>query len=242
MSLNRVEPGAAIRPRTGRRAKIVATLGPSCDQEPLFRELVRAGVDVARLNFSHGTHDQKLKLIDMVRKVSEEEGKPLCILADLQGPKIRTGRLKNRLPVHLLAGQKLTITPRQVPGTSSLISTTFPTLAENLEPGARILLSDGLIELRVKAIHGEDVECEVINGGMLGEHKGINLPGIAVRVPSLTEKDEEDSEVRDPERSRRDRRFFCADSEGYRAGARAAGGPGIGDLDYCQAGEAPGHR
>jgi pyruvate kinase len=158
----------------------------------LFRELVRAGVDVARLNFSHGTHDQKLKLIEMVRKVSGEEGKPLCILADLQGPKIRTGRLKNRLPVHLLAGQKLTITAREVPGTSSLISTTFPTLAENLEPGARILLSDGLIELRVKAIHGEDVECEVINGGMLGEHKGINLPGIPVRVPSLTKKDEED--------------------------------------------------
>ena len=177
-----------------RRAKIVATLGPSCSTETVFRELVRAGLDVARLNFSHGTHPEKLKLIEMVRKVSREEGKPICILGDLQGPKIRTGRLKNRIPVQLKAGQKLTITPRDIAGTATLIATTFPTLAENLEPGARILLSDGLIELYVTAVHGQDTECEVINGGMLGEHKGINLPGIPVRVPSLTAKDEEDLE------------------------------------------------
>jgi pyruvate kinase len=177
-----------------RRAKIVATLGPSCSTEAVFRELLRAGLDVARLNFSHGTHPEKLKLIEMVRKVSREEGKPICILGDLQGPKIRTGRLKNRIPVQLKAGQRLTITPRDIAGTSTLIATTFPTLAENLEPGARILLSDGLIELYVVAVHGLDTECEVINGGMLGEHKGINLPGIPVRVPSLTAKDEEDLE------------------------------------------------
>ncbi len=177
-----------------RRAKIVATLGPASSNETTFRELVRAGLDVARLNFSHGTQPEKLKLIEMVRKVAREEGKYICILGDLQGPKIRTGRLKNRIPVQLKAGQHLTITPRDIPGTSTLIGTTFPTLAENLEAGARILLSDGLIELRVLGIHGEDVECEVINGGMLGEHKGINLPGIPVRVPSLTEKDEVDLE------------------------------------------------
>ena len=177
-----------------RRAKIVGTLGPATTSEGTFRELIRAGLDVARLNFSHGTHPEKLKLIEMVRKVGREEGKHVCILGDLQGPKIRTGRLKNRIPVQLKAGQRLTITPRDILGTSTVISTTFPTLAENLEPGARILLSDGLIELRVVEIPGEDVECEVINGGMLGEHKGINLPGIPVRVPSLTEKDEEDLE------------------------------------------------
>jgi len=177
-----------------RRAKIVATLGPASNNEVTFRELVRAGLDVARLNFSHGTHPEKLKLIEMVRKVSREENKNICILGDLQGPKIRTGRLKNRTPVQLKSGQKLTITPRDILGTSSVIATTFPTLAENLEAGARILLSDGLMELRVVAVHGEDVECEVINGGMLGEHKGINLPGIPVRVPSLTDKDAEDLE------------------------------------------------
>jgi pyruvate kinase len=177
-----------------RRAKIVGTLGPASSNEATFRELVRAGLDVARLNFSHGTQPEKLKLIEMVRKVAKEEGKPICILGDLQGPKIRTGRLKNRIPVQLKAGQNLIITPRDIPGTGTVISTTFPTLAENLEPGARILLSDGLIELRVLDIPGEDVECEVINGGTLGEHKGINLPGMAVRVPSLTEKDEKDLE------------------------------------------------
>lgn len=192
MSFSLVDPSSADRPEPRRRAKIVATLGPSCNQEPVFRELVRAGLDVARLNFSHGAQAEKLKLIQMVRKVAREEGKFICILGDLQGPKIRTGRLKNRIPVQLKAGQKLTITPRDVAGTSTLIGTTFPTLAENLEPGARILLSDGLIELHVTGLHGQDVECEVINGGMLGEHKGINLPGIPVRVPSLTTKDEED--------------------------------------------------
>ncbi len=177
-----------------RRAKIVATLGPASSNETIFRELLRAGLDVARLNFSHGTLPEKLKLIEMVRKISREEKRTVCILGDLQGPKIRTGRLKNRIPVQLKAGQRLTITPRDILGTSTVIATTFPTLAENLEPGARILLSDGLIELRVVEIPGEEVECEVINGGMLGEHKGINLPGIPVRVPSLTEKDEEDLE------------------------------------------------
>ena len=192
MSFTLMEPGLPADQR--RRAKIVATLGPSSNQEVVFRELLRAGLDVARLNFSHGTHPEKLKLIEMVRKVSREEGKPVCILGDLQGPKIRTGRLKNRMPVQLKAGQRLTITPRDMAGTSTLIGTTFPTLAENLEPGARILLSDGLIELYVVAVHGLDTECEVINGGMLGEHKGINLPGIPVRVPSLTAKDEEDLE------------------------------------------------
>jgi pyruvate kinase len=177
-----------------RRAKIVATLGPASSNETIFRELLRGGLDVARLNFSHGTLPEKAKLIEMVRKIAREERKSVCILGDLQGPKIRTGRLKNRIPVQLKAGQRLTITPRDILGSSTVIATTFPTLAENLEPGARILLSDGLIELRVLQIPGEEVECEVINGGMLGEHKGINLPGIAVRVPSLTEKDEEDLE------------------------------------------------
>jgi pyruvate kinase len=177
-----------------RRAKIVGTLGPASNTEATFRGLVRAGLDVARLNFSHGTHPEKLALIQMVRKVAQEENRYICILGDLQGPKIRTGRLENRKPVQLEAGQNLTITPRDVPGNSSVISTTFRTLAENLEAGARILLSDGLIELRVVAVTGDDVECQVVNGGMLGENKGINLPGIPVRVPSLTEKDEEDLE------------------------------------------------
>ena len=111
-----------------RRAKIVATLGPASNSEPVFRELVRAGIDVVRLNFSHGTHDEKLALIQMIRKVSREERKPLCILGDLQGPKIRTSKLKDHQPVLLKAGAlRLTITPRDVPGTAALVGTTFKT-------------------------------------------------------------------------------------------------------------------
>ena len=201
-TLTNTEPmttdAAAYNPFTAtgalRRAKIVGTLGPASNSEATFRALVRAGLDVARLNFSHGTQEDKLKLIEMIRKVSAEEAKPICLLADLQGPKIRTGKLENRTPVTLEAGQVLTITPRDILGNKDRIATTFTTLAENLDPGARILLSDGLIELHVIRIVGDEVECAVINGGLLGESKGINLPGIAVKVPSLTEKDAEDLE------------------------------------------------
>src|ERR1700712_900062 len=184
-----VHPGMPLR-----RAKIVATLGPVSSSEEVFRQLVRAGLDVARLNFSHGSHEQKQELINMVRKVAVEENKPICILADLQGPKIRTGVLVDHKPVQLVAGKLLTITPEQIEGTAERVSTVFTTLAENLTPGDQILLSDGLIELRVREIQGADVVCEIINGGTLGEKKGINLPGIAIKVPSLTEKDEEDLE------------------------------------------------
>lgn len=178
-----------------RRGKIVCTIGPASNSEAMLRDLMQAGMDVCRLNFSHGTHEEMAPLIERIRKVAEEvAGRTICILADLQGPKIRTGRLKFRTPVALKTGSKVTITPRDVAGTSTIISTTFPTLAHDVFPGARILLSDGLIELRVRAVKGDDVECEVINGGFLGEHKGINLPGIAISVPSLTEKDEKDLE------------------------------------------------
>jgi pyruvate kinase len=108
-----------------RRAKIVATLGPASNTEPVFRNLVRAGVDVVRLNFSHGTHEEKLALIQMIRKVSREERKALCIMADLQGPKIRTSKLKDHQAVLLKTGQRLTITPRDCPGTASMVGTTF---------------------------------------------------------------------------------------------------------------------
>ena len=181
-------------PSGGRRAKIVATLGPASNTEATFRDLVRAGLDVARLNFSHGSHEQKTELIAMVRKVAKEEGKPICILADLQGPKIRTGKLVGNKPVLLVAGNRLVITPETIEGTTERVSTVFTTLAENLNPGDQILLSDGLIELRVVEIAGADVVTEIVNGGMLGENKGINLPGVAIKVPSLTEKDEIDLE------------------------------------------------
>jgi pyruvate kinase len=160
----------------------------------MIRDLARSGMDVARLNFSHGTHEEHARVIERIRRVAAKEQRPIAILQDLQGPKIRTGRLKYRTPVPLVKGSRVTITPRDVSGTATVISTTFPTLAREVEPGSRILLSDGLIELRVVKVSGDEVEAYVVNGGMLGEHQGINLPGAAVGVPSLTDKDKKDLE------------------------------------------------
>jgi pyruvate kinase len=175
-----------------RRAKIICTIGPASDSEACIRDLMQLGMDVARLNFSHGTHAEHARRINRLRRAARRLKRTLCILQDLQGPKIRTGRLKGGQPVMLESGARLTIRPRAVAGTAALISTDFPGLAREVEPGARILLSDGRIELKVIAIHGADVECEVLNGGVLAEQQGINLPGAALSIPALTEKDKED--------------------------------------------------
>jgi len=175
-----------------RRAKIVCTIGPASDTEEMIRELMLRGMNVARLNFSHGSHQDHARVIQRLRKVASELGRTICILQDLQGPKIRTGRLKDHKAVALQTGQSVTITPRDIMGTADLISTTYQGLAGDVQAGDRILLSDGRIELSVTQVSRSDVVCEVLNGGMLGEHQGINLPGTNVSIPSLTEKDEED--------------------------------------------------
>ena len=186
---NRVRRGS-----TERRAKIVCTIGPASNSEEMIRQLMLSGMDVARLNFSHGTHDDHSKVIELLRKVAGELGRTICILQDLQGPKIRTGRLADRLPIALSKGHTVTITSRDVMGTSDVISTTYKNLAGDVMPGERILLSDGRIEMIVREVRNGDVICEVLNGGLLGEHQGINLPGTNVSIPSLTEKDELDLE------------------------------------------------
>ena len=177
-----------------RRAKIIATIGPSSNTEAVLRDLLRLGMDVARVNFSHGSHEEHARNIDRIRRAARKEGRTVCILQDLQGPKIRTGRLKSHEPVLLETGSRVTITPKDVLGTATVIATTFTGLAREVGPGARILLSDGLIELRVRARRGQDLECDVINGGLLAEHQGINLPGAALSIPALTEKDRNDLE------------------------------------------------
>jgi pyruvate kinase len=177
-----------------RRAKIICTIGPACCSEAAMRDLLRQGMDIARLNFSHGTHEDHAHSIQRLRRAAQREHRTVCILQDLQGPKIRTGLLEQRKPVLLKAGSIVTITPSDAPGNATRISTIFPDLARELSPGARILLSDGLIELSVRSTRGKDVLCNVINGGMLGEHKGINLPGVALSIPALTEKDRKDLE------------------------------------------------
>jgi len=175
-----------------RHSKIVCTIGPASRSPRIIERLLRAGMDVARLNFSHGSHANHAECIAILRAAAMHLHKPIAILADLQGPKIRTGPLAGGAPVILRAGQKFVITTARVLGDSTRVSTVFKPLPREVHRGDRILLSDGLIELRVVQVRDRDVICEVVNGGALGENKGINLPGIKLRVPALTPKDRED--------------------------------------------------
>jgi pyruvate kinase len=158
----------------------------------MVRKLIQAGMDVARLNFSHGTHEEHAQGFAMIREAALALGKPIAILADLQGPKIRTGALAGGGTVLLRAGQKFVITTAKVLGDSTRVNTTFHPMTREVKRGDRILLSDGLIELRVERTSHAEVTCQVVNGGILGEHKGINLPGVKLRVPALTDKDRAD--------------------------------------------------
>jgi pyruvate kinase len=169
----------------------------------MIHKLIRAGMDVARLNFSHGTQAEHAQSFAMLREAAAALEKPLAILADLQGPKIRTGVLAGGGTVTLRTGQKFIITTARVLGDSTRVSTTFYPLPREVKPGDCVLLSDGLIELRVEKVHRQEVTCQVVNGGVLGEHKGINLPGVKLHVPALTPKD------------RRDLRFALAHGADY---------------------------
>ncbi|MBI5244369.1 MAG: pyruvate kinase [Elusimicrobia bacterium] len=175
-----------------RFAKIVCTLGPASRSPETIEALVRAGMDAARLNFSHGTHEEHARTIRAVRAVGRKLEKSLAIIADLQGPKIRTGPLAGGKNVELTAGQEFAITSKRVAGGPACVSTTYAPLPREVRRGDRILLSDGLIELKVESVRGSEVRCRVVNGGELGEHKGINLPGVRLSAPSLTAKDRED--------------------------------------------------
>ena len=175
-----------------RHSKIVCTIGPATRSPRMIRKLIAAGMDVARLNFSHGTHQEHAQSIAMLRDAAAEHKKPLAILADLQGPKIRTGALAGGGTVLLRGGQKFVITTAKVLGDSTRVNTTFYPLPREVKSGDRILLSDGLIEMRVEKTTRSEVICQVINGGILGEHKGINLPGVKLHVPAITEKDRVD--------------------------------------------------
>ena len=175
-----------------RHSKIVCTIGPASRSPRMIRKLMEAGMDVARLNFSHGSHEEHGQNIDMLREAAVELKKPLAILADLQGPKIRTGLMAGGTKVLLRAGQRFTITTAKVLGDSTRVSTVFRPLPHEVKSRDRILLADGIIELRVEKVKGQEVICQVANGGLLGENKGINLPGVKLRVPALTEKDRAD--------------------------------------------------
>ncbi|ADU65833.1 pyruvate kinase [Desulfurispirillum indicum] len=175
-----------------RKTKIVATIGPASNSKEAITSLIRAGLSVARLNFSHGTHSDHAEVIRTIREVSTEMGIPVAILQDLQGPKMRTGKLRDATPVELRVGQTFTITIDDIIGDNEQVSTTYTPLPRDVKKGDRILLSDGLIELRVISADDRSVQTEVLNGGTLAEKQGINLPGVQVSIPAITEKDYED--------------------------------------------------
>jgi pyruvate kinase len=174
-----------------RRAKIVATLGPASSSPERLAELVAAGIDVARLNMSHGTHAGHLAAYQCVRAASDAAGHSVGVLIDLQGPKIRLGTFAAG-PVRLLAGQEFTITTREVPGDQHEAGTTYAGLADDVRPGDRVLVDDGRVVLEVLAAAGGRVRTRVIVGGVVSDHKGLNLPGVKVSVPALTTKDQAD--------------------------------------------------
>ena len=175
-----------------RRTKLVATLGPSSIDEAMIERLIDAGVDVFRLNMSHGDHAGHRTAYERVRRAAEKRGKPTAVLVDLSGPKIRVGRFPDG-GIRLEPGRRVTVTTRDVFGADGLIPSQYDDLANDVKPGDRILLDDGALELEVERVDGSEILCEVKTGGELKDHKGMNLPGVDLSAPSLTEKDEEDA-------------------------------------------------
>jgi pyruvate kinase len=175
-----------------RRAKILATLGPASREPVVIEAMLAAGVNGVRINMSHGTQDEHAEAIRRARAAAETMKRPLAVLVDLSGPKIRTGVLKGGQPVQLEQGALFTITTRSVAGDAREVSTNYAGMARDVQPGARLLLDDGAIELHVERTTETDVICRIINGGLLGERKGINLPGVKLPIPSLTDKDRRD--------------------------------------------------
>lgn len=174
-----------------RRTKIVATIGPASQDEAMLCKLIRAGMDVARLNFSHGTHAQHAQTIQNIRRASQQLGRPIAILQDLQGPKLRIGELRNG-KVELTQGQSILLTTAPIVGDQERIPVDFPEFVDYARPGSRILLADGQLDLVVKERRGDEVLCEVVLGGTLLPHKGVNLPGARLDIPSFTQKDAAD--------------------------------------------------
>ena len=175
-----------------RRTKIVCTLGPSVDDEASLRALLGAGMDVARFNFSHGSHDEHRARMERLRKVRGELDSPCAMLLDTRGPEIRTGRLAGGRPVELAAGSRIVLVERAVEGTPQLVTQSCPGLAAAVGEGTSILVDDGLIELEVEGVDGTDIRCIVRNAGTLGERKSVNVPGVALPLPALTDQDRDD--------------------------------------------------
>lgn len=173
------------------KTKIVCTLGPSTDNESVLKQMMIEGMNVARCNFSHGTYDEHKKRMDMVKKLRKEVGKPVAILLDTKGPEVRVKNFKEG-KVALEAGQLFTLTAEEVEGTKEKVSVTYNRLYEDLEVGMRVLIDDGLIEMKVEKVDKNDIVCRVINGGVVSDHKGVNVPDVDLSMPYISDKDRED--------------------------------------------------
>lgn len=175
-----------------KKTKIICTMGPNTNDRELMKSLVENGMDIARFNFSHGDHEEQKGRMDLLKSVREEVGKSVAILLDTKGPEIRTGILKDDKKVRLVEGQKFILTTEEIEGDENRVSISYEGLVEDVEIGKKILIDDGLIELEVKNITNTDIICTVINGGELGQKKGVNVPNVPVRLPAITEKDRKD--------------------------------------------------
>ena len=175
-----------------KKTKIICTMGPNADNVETLRALVANGMDIARFNFSHGDHEEQKNRMDLLKSVRTEMKKPIAMLLDTKGPEIRTGLLENGAKVTLKEGDEFTLTSEVIKGDQTRVSQTYEKLAEDVRPGDMILIDDGLIALEVKGIRGEDIVCTVKNGGELGQRKGVNVPGVRVNLPAITEKDRDD--------------------------------------------------
>ena len=175
-----------------KKTKIVCTMGPNTDNREIMKELALNGMDVARFNFSHGDHAEHRHRLEILESVREELGIPIASLLDTKGPEIRTGKLKEGKKVTLNEGDLYTLTAEEIVGDETRGYINYAGLAEDVKPGDRILIDDGLIELHVREVNGTDIVCRIENGGELGEKKGVNVPGVRVKLPALTDKDKED--------------------------------------------------
>lgn len=175
-----------------KKTKVVCTMGPNTNDKEVMRKLIQNGMDVARFNFSHGDHEEQKFRMDLLKELREEEHAHTAILLDTKGPEIRTGLLKDGKKVTLQEGNTFVLTMENIVGDDTKVSLSYKGLAEDVQQGTVILIDDGLIGLKVKEIVDQDIVCEIVNGGELGERKGVNVPNVPVRLPAITEKDKED--------------------------------------------------
>lgn len=167
-----------------KKTKIICTMGPNSDDRQVMTDLALNGMDIARFNFSHGDHAEQKARLDQLKSVRDELGLPIAALLDTKGPEIRTGLLKEGKKVTLTEGQTFTLTTRKVEGDENICHINYSGLNEDVAPGNRILIDDGLIELRVEDVEGSEIHCRVVNGGELGQQKGVNVPNVKVKLPA----------------------------------------------------------